>query len=292
MQCAFVLLGGGDSRGRTNGTTQAPPCSSNGDTVPCFTTNYLPATPKATTTGEGSTALGFYNVQQGDVPYFKSLADNYAMSDNFHQSVDGGTGANHIMFGHADMIWFSDANGKAAAPPNNVKVFTKKFDGAPNPDEGVVAQIENPGSGGGDQQLVFRRRLRQQFQCRLPAAICRVAGVRRGSYSDCSDPTQAGVKEIVKYLSSLSRPIDPRCEKGHYYLLNNYNPGYFGNGKNAYIDQNPSNTPFTIPPSSTRSIGDSLNDHHISWKYYGDQWNNYVDDPYQLNYGTQRRQCG
>lgn len=38
-----------------------------------------------------------------------------------------------------------------------------------------------------------------------------------------------------------------------YYLLNNYNPGYFGNGKDAYTDQNPSNTPFTGPPSSVRS---------------------------------------
>jgi phospholipase C len=80
--------------------------------------------------------------------------------------------------------------------------------------------------------------------------------------------------------------IDPHCEPGHYYLLNNYNPGWFGNGKNAYIDQNPANTPFTIPPSSTPSIGDDLTANNISWKYYGDQWNNYVGDPYQLNYGT------
>src|SRR6202041_2198252 len=29
-----------------------------------------------------------------------------------------------------------------------------------------------------------------------------------------------------------------------------------------------------------------LNSHGISWKYYGDQWNNYVPDPYQFNYGT------
>jgi len=87
-------------------------------------------------------------------------------------------------------------------------------------------------------------------------------------------------------LSSLPRPINPHCEPGHYYLLNNYNPGYFGNGNNASTDQNPANTPFTIPPSSTPSIGDSLNAAHISWKYYGDQWNNYVNDPYQLNYGT------
>ncbi len=68
--------------------------------------------------------------------------------------------------------------------------------------------------------------------------------------------------------------------------MNNYNPGYFGNGKRAYTDQNPANTPFTIPPSSTPSIGDVLNASNISWKYYGDQWNNYVNDPYQLNYGT------
>ena len=75
-----------------------------------FSTEYSPT---AVTTGEGSTALGFYNVQNGDVPYFKSLADTYAMSDNFHQSVQGGTGANHIMLGHADLIWFSDGHGKA-----------------------------------------------------------------------------------------------------------------------------------------------------------------------------------
>jgi phospholipase C len=68
--------------------------------------------------------------------------------------------------------------------------------------------------------------------------------------------------------------------------VNNYNPGYFGNGNNAYTDTNPNNTVFTIPPSSTRSIGDTLLAAKISWKYYGDQWNNYVPDPYQMNYGA------
>jgi len=43
---------------------------------------------------------------------------------------------------------------------------------------------------------------------------------------------------------------------------------------------------FTIPPSSVRSIGDEMLAKNISWKYYGDQWNNYVVDPYQLNYGA------
>src|SRR6516225_4285970 len=71
---------------------------------------------------EGATAMGFYNVQQGDVPYFKMLADTYSMSDNFHQSVMGGTGANHIMLGTGDAIWFSDSNGNPLTPPNNMKV--------------------------------------------------------------------------------------------------------------------------------------------------------------------------
>jgi phospholipase C len=41
-------------------------------------------------TGEGSTSMGFYNVQQGDAPYLKALADTYTMSDNYHQAVNGG----------------------------------------------------------------------------------------------------------------------------------------------------------------------------------------------------------
>ncbi len=71
-----------------------------------------------------------------------------------------------------------------------------------------------------------------------------------GSYTNCSDTTQPGVAPIVTYLQSLAHPINPNCEAGHYYLLNNYNPGYFGNGNNAYTDTNPNNTVFTIPPSS------------------------------------------
>src|ERR1700722_17814639 len=71
------------------------------------------------TTGEGSTAMAFYNVQQGDAPYMKELADQYTLSDNFHQSVEGGTGANHIMFGYADAMWYSDGNGNALTPVTN-----------------------------------------------------------------------------------------------------------------------------------------------------------------------------
>jgi phospholipase C len=255
----------------------------NGQAQPSnFSTEYSSG---AYTTGEGSTALGFYNVQQGDAPYFKKLADDYAMSDNFHQSVNGGTGANHIMFGHGDAIWFSDSQGNPAKPPENVEVF-KTYNGAPNPDAGVVNEIENPDPAAGTNNWYTEDGYGDSFNAGFPPPFKVAPVFGGGSYSDCSDPKAPGVKEVVNYLASLPRPIDPRCEPRHYYLLNNYNPGYFGNGNNAFIDQNPSNTPFTIPPSSTRSIADALNDHRISWKYYGDQWNNYVNDPYQLNYGT------
>jgi Phosphoesterase family len=80
-----------------------------------------------------------------------------------------------------------------------------------------------------------------------------------GTYSNCSDPNQPGVTSLLNYLSSLPRKVDPNCAPGRYYLLNNYNPGYFGDGMNAYANiTNKNNTVFTIPPSNVRNIGDSL----------------------------------
>jgi phospholipase C len=228
--------------------------------------------PTATVTGEGSTALGFYNVQQGDAPYFKSLADDYAMSDNFHQSVNGGTGANHIMLGHGDAIWYSDGKGHAQTPPHNQEVAK----GTAN--AGVVDEVENPNPEAGTNNWYK--------EDGYGGGSFGSASYGGGSYSNCADSTQPGVSAVVDYLQSLPHPINPHCEAGHYYLLNNYNPGYFGNGNNAFTDTSPNNTVFTIPPSSTPSIGDSLLAANISWKYYGDQWDNYVPDPYQLNYGA------
>src|SRR5260370_34164655 len=49
--------------------------------------------------------MGFYNVQNGDVLLFKKLADTYTMSDNFHQSIMGGTAANHMALGTGDAIF-------------------------------------------------------------------------------------------------------------------------------------------------------------------------------------------
>jgi phospholipase C len=239
----------------TNGTAQ--PAN--------FATNYTRGeSPAPVTTDEGSTALGFYNVQNGDVPYFKSLADQYAMSDNFHQSVDGGTGANHIMLGHADMIWFN-SDGKPAVPPLTATGLNEVEN--PNPARGTNNWYSEDGYGSGKGATAYGG----------------------GSYSNCADRSQPGVGPVLEYLQF--QRVDSRCESGHYYLLNNYNPGYeplVVNGQNAgyqnaFTDTNPDNTPFTVPPSSVPSIGDSLIAANISWKYYGDQWNVYQTDPYELN---------
>ena len=237
-----------------------------------------PAGFNAMTTGEGSTSMGFYNMQAGDAPYLKQLADEYTTSDNFHQGVNGGTGANHVMLGAGDAIWFSDGAGHAAAPPNygvNPTSPGTPLVGAasalseienPNPQPGTNNYYIQDGYGGGSGS---------------PTATAPNANYGGGSYSNCSDPAQPGVGAIRDYLSAVK--VDARCETGRYYLLNNYNPGYFGDGSNAYADTNAKNYVFTIPPSSLRTIGDALSEKHISWAYYGDQFNRYLADKYQQN---------
>ncbi|HLJ38734.1 MAG TPA: alkaline phosphatase family protein [Steroidobacteraceae bacterium] len=228
--------------------------------------------------GEGSTALGFFNVQQGDAPYLKRLADSYAMSDNYHQAVAGGTGANHVMLGTGDAIWFSDGEGHAQVPPDNP--VNPGAPGTPLPGyTSALSEIEDPnpmpgtnnfytedGYGGGSGS---------------PAATAPNANHGGGSYVGCADTAQPGVAELRSYLHA--RGVRANCEWGHYYLVNNYNPGYFGDGSNAYTDTNPNNYVFTIPPSTLRTIGDELNEQGISWAWYGDQFNLYLADPYDLN---------
>lgn len=217
-----------------------------------------------TTTKEGSTSMSFYNVQNGDAPYLTSLANSYAMSDNYHQAVMGGTGANHIMMGTGDAIFFSNASGAPTAPPENVMVA------AGTPNAGVVNEIENPNPQPGTNNWYT--------EDGYGGGSYGSASYGGGSYTNCSDTTQPGVGPITDLLNSLS--ISPNCAPGAYYLLNNYNPGYFGDGKDAYLAiGNPGETVFTIPPSTVPNIGDSLNTAGVSWAYYGDQWDTYLANP-------------
>jgi phospholipase C len=185
-------------------------------------------------TGEGSAAMGFYNVNNNDAPYLKQLADTYAMSDNYHQPVAGGTGANHVMLGTGDAIWYSDGKGNAAIPSQE--------------------QVENPNPQVGTNNYYIQD------------------GYAGGSYVACADPTQPGVAPIINYLNSLPSKPKPNCEPGHYYLVNNYVPGFLGDGT--------VNTGrYTLPPAKLPTIGDALLKKNISFRYYGEGWNAYLRNP-------------
>ncbi len=89
------------------------------DLFPFVMDTYDRSTTKQGNFSEGN-SLGFYNAQQGEAPILKMLADRFTLSDNFHQSFHGGTGANHFMLGTGDAAFWSDGNGNAIAPPSNV----------------------------------------------------------------------------------------------------------------------------------------------------------------------------
>jgi phospholipase C len=61
--------------------------------------------------------MGFYNAEQEQAATLKTLADRFSLSDNFHQSFQGGTGANHFMLGTGDAGFWSDGNGNPITPP-------------------------------------------------------------------------------------------------------------------------------------------------------------------------------
>jgi phospholipase C len=195
-------------------------------------------------TGEGSTSMQFFNVLNGDVPYFAQLAQQYALSDNFHQSIMGGTGANHIMLGFGSLIYYANSKGNPATPPAG------QIEN-PNPQHGTNNYYTNDGYGS-------------------------TTTGQGGSYVNCADKTQPGVAPILNYLNSL--PYKPflggDCQANAYYLVNNYNPGYLGDGSPAPLGP----TQFTIPPSTQNNLGLLLTNHHVSWKYYGEGWDGGKED--------------
>jgi phospholipase C len=84
-------------------------------------------------------SLGFYNAEQGEAPLLKSLADRFTLSDNYHQAVHGGTGANHFMLGTGDAGFWSDGQGNPTVPPSNQIAN-------PNPVNGTVNQYTVDGN--------------------------------------------------------------------------------------------------------------------------------------------------
>jgi phospholipase C len=182
----------------------------------------------------GGTSIAFYNMQNGDAPLFKKLAEEYTISDNYHQPARGGTGLQLVFLGTGDNIFWSDGNGNPAMPPS---------DQIANP---------NPLSGTNNQYT------------------------SNGRFTNCSNPAAPGVLPIARYLDSLPYEVGANCEAGHYYMLNNTNPGFMPNG---VIDTNGINAGTSIPPSNVRTIGDALNEKNISWAYYGGAYNHAVNGP-------------
>jgi len=142
---------------------------------------------------QGGLSMGFYNMAQGDAPITRNLSQRYAISDNYHQAVQGGTGANHIALGTGFAASYQTKTGKTAVPPAN-QIMN------PNPKPGTNNNYTQDGYAG-------------------------------GSYSNCSDPSQPGVGVIDKYLGTLPYKPLANCQAGRYYILNNYNPGYQPNGQ-------------------------------------------------------------
>ncbi len=208
------------------------------DLFPFVMATYSPPNP-ATKTGNFSEGneMGFYNAEQEQASLLKTLADRFTLSDNFHQSFLGGTGANHFMFGTGDAGFWSDGNGNAATPPSNIA--------NPNPKPGTVN-----------------------------------AYIADNNFTDCADPTQPGVKPIVDYLGSLPYRAKPNCASGHYYMLDNTNPGFLPNGFVVPAVQG------ALPPSPVKTIGDALNEKKVSWAYFGGAFNDAValsDDAVKAN---------
>src|ERR1035438_9530384 len=166
--------------------------------------------------------MEFYNMQQGDAPYLKYLADNFAMSDNYHQAINGGTGANHVALGTGDAIYFSNAEGNPTEPPHNQLVD------AGTANAGVVDEVEDPNAAPGTNNWYS--------EDGYGGGSYGSASFGGGTYSNCSDKSAPGVSAVLTYLKTLPYKPDPKCARGAYYLLNNYNPGYFGDGSNAFTD--------------------------------------------------------
>ena len=189
-------------------------------------------------TDQGALDMGFYNMATGDAPTLNFLARHYSMSDNYHQSVMGGTGANHIMLGTGDAAFYQDQNGHPTAPPSG--------------------EIENPDPQPGTNNFYTQD------------GYGKSGTTNGGSYSNCSDHSAPGVKGVFSYLDTLSYQTfqGGDCAPGHYYLLNNYNPGY-------NVDGSLNTSMFTVPPQhSLPTIGDELSAHHISWGYFGEGFDN------------------
>ena len=123
--------------------------------------------------------------------------------------------------------------------------------------------------------------IRSKIRIRRPAPTTgtRRTAIPAASYSMCADTNQPGVGSVVSYLQSLSTKITSElrahsllsAEQLQSRILRQWHGG------DATAD------PFTIPPSPTPSIGDVLLAAQVSFHWYGEGSNQYVDNPNDPN---------
>ena len=140
----------------------------------------------------GSNSMGFYNVQRGDAPLFKRLADQYTMSDNYHQPVMGGTAVQHTMIGTADALPWEHVGNFPAQPP-----------------AGQVAN-PNPKSATNDAYVTDRR----WTEC-----------------GDLTQPGIKPIVDYLKSLPWRPDLTPTNCAPNTFYMINNTRPGFLSNGQ-------------------------------------------------------------
>ena len=155
--------------------------------------SFEPPTYGPNNTLQGGEALGFYNMSTGDVPKFKALARRYAISDNYHQSVMGGTGANFLAIATGDVAYFNSSGVPARPFDNQIEI--------PDPQPGTNNWYKKDGYTG-------------------------------GSYVNCADASMPGVNAIMNYVrNEPGRAFrNGNCAANTFYLVNNYGLGYTFDG--------------------------------------------------------------
>jgi phospholipase C len=144
-------------------------------------------------TFQGGLAMGCFNMNTGDAPFFKQMADFYAISDNYHQPIMGGR-------------W------RRATPRSTMRMVNPRF-----PQPALSTRVYRP-AGGEPQSAIGRRKHQLVHRRWLPRRLIRQL---RG-------PQPVGGKPIVDYLTTLK--VKPNCAPNTYYLVNNYNLGYKADG--------------------------------------------------------------
>ncbi|HWS46227.1 MAG TPA: alkaline phosphatase family protein, partial [Acidimicrobiia bacterium] len=138
----------------------------------------------------GANSMGFYNVQDGDAPVFRRLADQYTISDNYHQPVMGGTAVQHIMLGTADALPWEHVGSFPATPPS-----------------GQIAD-PTPSSPTSDAYL----------------------NDKRWTGCDASQPGYLAIHDYLKSLPWHPDQTKSNCVAGTFYMINNTRPGFLSNG--------------------------------------------------------------